>query len=179
MQLQILDPQNAIRCREYAEYRAKLSRNPEGTALDHWNTEYVQMGCLATVFAAHWYQQHEFLIIDIRLRSEFSTLRHDISPDSIIITNEDSQFPALHIHRTGEVSALYHAYRADFDLSFNSHKPAIKAKSDVRLPAKKDQVTEEQVFQVLKDVGIDDHTLNGLSMSEIRNLAMMPKNPYF
>ncbi len=73
------------------------------------------MGCLATTFAAHWHQQHEFLVIDSRLRSEFSTLCYDISPDSIIITNEDSQFPALHIRRLTESSVLYHAFRADFD----------------------------------------------------------------
>ena len=179
IQLQILDPQNTVRCREYAEYRAKLSRRPDNTVQHNWTTEAVQMGCLATIFAAHWHQQHEFLVIDIRLRSEFSTLRHDISPDSIIITNEDSQFPALHIRRMGESSALYHAFRADFDLSFTSHKPTLKAKSDFRVPADKEQVTEDDVLQVLRDVGIAEQTLEGVSMDSIRELAMQPRNPYF
>jgi hypothetical protein len=179
IQLQILDPQNINRCLQYAQYRAKLSRESDGTLQIAWTTEYVQMGCLATIFAAHWYQQHEFLTIEMRLRSEFSTLRHDISPDSVIITNEDSQFPALHIRRSGDASALYHAYRADFDLSFTSHKPTMKTKSDIRLPADKDRITEDHVFQVLRDVGITEPVLNGLSIATIRELAVNPRNPYF
>ena len=178
IQLQILDPQNTTRCREYAEYRAKLSRRPESTARAVWTTEFVQTSCLATIFAAQWHQQHEFLVAEIRLRSEFSTLRHDISPDSVIITNEDSQFPALHIRRLGGASALYHAYRADFDLSFTSLKPALKAKSDIRVPADKDKVTEDDVFRVLRDVGIAEQTLDRLELSSIRELALNPTNPY-
>jgi hypothetical protein len=179
VQLQILDPQNTSRCQEYAEYRSKLARRPGKTFLDKWTTEYVRMSCLATIFATQWYQQHEFLLIDIRLRSEFSTLRQDISPDSIIITNEDTQFPALHIRRRGEVSALYNAYRADFDLTFTSHQAQLKTKTAVGIPADKDQVSEEDVYQVLRDIGITEQTLDGLSMGSIRELAMNPRNPYF
>jgi hypothetical protein len=177
-QLQILDPQNTTRCREYAEYRAKLSRRPESALPATWTTEFVQTSCLATIFAAQWHQQHEFLVIEIRLRSEFSTLRHDISPDSVIITNEDNQFPALHIRRLGGASALYHAYRADFDLSFTSLKPVLKAKSDVRVPADKSKVTEDDVFRVLHDVGIAEQTLDRLPLDSIRELALNPTNPY-
>lgn len=178
IQLQILDPQNTTRCREYAEYRAKLSRRPENKGSARWTTEFVQTSCLATIFAAEWHQQHEFLAVEIRLRSEFSTLRHDISPDSVIITNEDSQFPALHIRRQGGASALYHAYRADFDLSFSSLKPELKVKSDVRVPADKGQVTEDDVFRVLRDVGIAEQSLDRLPLVSIRELALNPTNPY-
>lgn len=179
VQLLILDPQDATRCQEYAEYRTKLSRRPDKTMRNQWTAEYVQSSCLATIFAAQWYEQHEFLLTEIRLRSEFSTLRHDISPDSVIITNEDSQFPALHIRRSGDASALYHAYRADFDLSFTSHKPTLKTKSDVRVPAERSRVSEEDVYEVLRDLGIAAQTLDGLSMASIRELATNPQNPYF
>jgi hypothetical protein len=178
VQLQILDPQNTARCQEYAEYRAKLSRRPGSAVQATWTTEHVQTSCLATIFAAHWHQQHEFLVVEIRLRAEFSTLRHDISPESIIITNEDSHFPALHIRRLEDASALYHAYRADFDLSFASLDPALKAKSDIRVPADKDQVTEDDVFRVLRDVGIAEQTLEGLSLGSIRELALNSTSPY-
>jgi hypothetical protein len=179
IQLQILDPQNIDRCLQYAQYRAKLSLDSGSRPQTEWTTEYVQMGCLATIFAAHWYQQHEFLTIEIRLRSEFSALRYDISPDSIIITNEDSQIPALRIPSSGEVSALYHAYRADFDLSFTSCKSTMKTKSGVRLPANKDYITEDHVFQVLRDLGIKEQVLNGLPMAALRELAVTPRNPHF
>ncbi|MFF1612620.1 hypothetical protein ACFVYA_33005 [Amycolatopsis sp. NPDC058278] len=179
VQLQILDPENTSRCQEYAEYRTKLSRRPGKTVLDEWTTEYVQTSCLATIFAAQWYQQHEFLLVEIKLRSEFSTLRHDISPDSIIITNEDIQFPALQIHRRGEASALYNAYRADFDLTFTSHEARLKVKTAVRVPADKDQVTEGHVHQVLRNVGVAEQTLDDLSMGSVRELAMNARNPYF
>ncbi|HEY3466513.1 MAG TPA: hypothetical protein VGL47_15365 [Amycolatopsis sp.] len=178
VQLQILDPQNPTRCREYAEYRAKLSRRRGSTVEPTWTTEYVQTSCLATIFAAQWHQQHEFLVIEVRLRSEFSTLRHDISPESIIITNEDSHFPALHIRRLEDASALYHAYRADFDLSFASLKPTLKARSDVRVPADKAQVTDDDVFRVLRDVGIAEQTLGELSLGSIRDLALNSTSPY-
>ncbi|MDS0136323.1 MULTISPECIES: hypothetical protein [unclassified Amycolatopsis] len=178
VQLQILDPQNLTRCREYAEYRAKLSRRPGTTGEPTWTTEHVQTSCLATIFAAHWHQQHEFLVVEIRLRSEFSTLRHDISPESIIITNEDSHFPALHIRRLDDASALYHAYRADFDLSFASLEPGLKARSDIRVPADKDQVTDDDVFRVLRDVGIAEQTFHGLSLTSVRELALRSSSPY-
>lgn len=178
VQLQILDPQNTTRCQEYAEYRAKLSRRPGTTIQATWTTEYVQTSCLATIFAAHWHQQHEFLVVEIKLRAEFSTLRHDISPESIIITNEDSHFPALHIRRLDDASALYHAYHADFDLSFASLVPTLKTKSDIRVPAAKDQVTEDDVFRVLRDVGIAEQTFEGLSLDSIRELALSSTSPY-
>ncbi|MFJ9785701.1 hypothetical protein ACIRSS_39440 [Amycolatopsis sp. NPDC101161] len=178
VQLQILDPRNTTCCQRYAEYRAKLSRRHGSPADTVWTTEYVQISCLATIFAAHWHQQHEFLVVEIRLKPDFRMFRYDISSDWVIQTNEDVQFPAAGFPRRENKLTFYYAYRADFDLRFESIDPTLKPKTDVRVPADKDDVTEDDVFRVLRDVGIAEQTLEGLPLNAIRKLAFSTKSSY-
>ncbi|WP_372666590.1 hypothetical protein [Amycolatopsis kentuckyensis] len=178
VQLQILDPQNIDCCQEYADYRAKLSRRRESPTDITWTTVHVQIGCLATIFAAYWHQQHEFLVVDIRLKSSFDTFRYDISSDWVIQTNEDLRFPAEIFPRREDKLSFYYARRANFDIRFESIKPTLKAKTDIRLPAEKEKVTEDDVFRVLRNVGITEQTLEGIPLGAIRELAFSSKSPY-
>ena len=178
VQLQILDPENDDCCRQYAGLRSKLARHRTPPSNTMWTTEDVKHMCLATSFAAHWYQQNEFLFVEVGLRHELSTLRYDISSTVVITTNEDSRFPATQIRRTDSSSGLYELYCADFEVSFNSIRK-LPTTSEVALPPSVDLLDEEHVLRLLRDIGIKESTLESLSMRSILQLALHAKNQYF
>lgn len=178
VKLQILDPTDRKLCTQYAAYRTKLAQHRSAPSDNTWTPEQVQLECLATIFAAQWYHQHEFLHIEVGLRKDFSTLRHDISPSAVVITNEDRRYPALRIRNSGSSFALYNAFIADFEHSFRSIL-VLKPGSPVRIPKEIEKITSEHVLEVLLAAGLEERVLTTLPLNILPELALRRDNPYF
>lgn len=174
VQLQIIDPRDEALCRSYTDYRAKLASHRSETTQVTWTVERVRLECFATILAAHWYRQHEFLDVEVALNASFSTIRYDISATVAILTNEDRRFPALRAHDSG---ALYRVFRADFDRSFEG-APKLPRTSAVVLPRSADAITGDHIVSVLEASGVDPSVIDASLLQEIPGLALAREDPY-
>jgi hypothetical protein len=88
MQVEIVDPDNASLCAEYAQYRASLASGKE-RAGEAWTADRVRKESLATVLAACWYRQrYSFLRIEVGLSSVMTTFRWDMCSQWVMISQE-------------------------------------------------------------------------------------------
>jgi hypothetical protein len=110
VQLEILDPTDEALCEKYTRYRTSLSSGPDGTG-EPWTLDRTRKESFATVLAACWYQQ-KFQLLDLSmgLTSTMSTFRFDLSATRIIITQDNSEFPAMMIMSE---SPLYDGYATE------------------------------------------------------------------
>jgi hypothetical protein len=110
VRLEILDPMDEALCEKYTRYRTSLSSGPDGTG-EPWTLDRTRKESFATVLAAYWYQQ-KFQLLDISmgLTSTMSTFRFDLSATRIIITQDNSEFPAMMILSE---SPLYDGYATE------------------------------------------------------------------
>ncbi|WP_432100346.1 hypothetical protein [Streptomyces sp. WAC 04229] len=174
VRLEIVDPTDSALCEQYARYRASLAAGPDGTG-DTWSTDRTRKESFATVLAACWYQQHYRLLdIGVGLASTMSTFRFDLSASHIIITQDDSRFPATAIART---SPLYDAYANELRTSFTQtrHVPVADAAhfplSDTPTRAELRDLFSHLHVTLPDEYGDED-------LDQIIEKALKAKNPY-
>jgi hypothetical protein len=110
VRIEILDPTDEALCEKYTRYRTSLSSGPDGTG-EPWTLDRTRKESFATILAAYWYQQRfQFLDLSMGLTSTMSTFRFDLSATRIIITQDNSEFPAMMILSD---SPLYDGYATE------------------------------------------------------------------
>jgi hypothetical protein len=116
VRLEILDPTDEALCEKYTRYRTSLSSGPDGTG-EPWTLDRTRKESFATVLAAYWYQQRfQLLDLTMGLTSTMSTFRFDLSATRIIITQDNSEFPAMMILSD---SPLYDGYATELRTSLS------------------------------------------------------------
>lgn len=138
-----------------------------------WTTDRVQLECLATVLAAYWYSQQEFIKVELSFSSEFSVVRYDISESAAILTNEDKNFPALRARSPG---SFFRAFRADLEHTFEAADKLTAAKVSP-LP-KRELIAPSDVERFMEELAIRTPTLSSAKLADLPNLALNRRNPY-
>jgi hypothetical protein len=116
VRLEILDPTDEALCEKYTRYRTSLSSGPDGTG-EPWTLDRTRKESFATVLAVYWYQQRfQLLDLSFGLTSTMSTFRFDLSATRIIITQDNSEFPAMMILSD---SPLYDGYATELRTSLS------------------------------------------------------------
>lgn len=170
MTVQILDPDNAKCCREYAAYRRMLAeRRGEDGKL--WTSTRVQHQCLASLIAATWYHQRGNLEIELGLLDKYSPLRLDASDQVMLITNEDPGFPVLFIR---ERRRIYYAFASDLRVSMKSSRKIDLEKAPA-LPLEKDDISSRKLIACTRALGIS-RQINRSEAKTILELAFKKKD---
>jgi hypothetical protein len=152
MQVEIIDPTDEQLCRRYAQYRASLGSERNGSAL---SPESVARSAFATVLAICWYRQRFVLLQpEIGLSKVMTTFRWDISPTFALMTQEDPSAPAMFFD---EAMSHYRAYWRELAMSFEqTRRLDLAVLADVPLD---DEPTGEQVTQLFARLGLESPIL--------------------
>jgi hypothetical protein len=167
--LVILDPDNEVACKAYAEYRGGLNSGSAKT----WTVSSVRADICATIVAAAVFQQDSSLLqVEVFLKSAGPIFRIDASDKTLVLTREDKREPAV---------------RCDVETHFfDSFMETVNY--DVRQSRKADlwdgapkvtDLDESHVPQILGIAGIDVPEMSNSSfVGEVLTLAKERNDPY-
>lgn len=174
MQLEVLDPTDEALCREYAQFRSSLTPGPDGTG-ETWTFERTRKEAFATILAACWYhQRYPFVTIEVGLSRIMTTFRWDMSPHSVIMTQDDPSGPALTFDKG---KPYYRAYSRELAASFNQAK-RVPVNETRDLPLSEEPTVEETRTLFTK---LDLELPSAFTDRDITDLirkALHAKNPY-
>ncbi|MFC1408911.1 hypothetical protein ACEZCY_06390 [Streptacidiphilus sp. N1-12] len=172
--LEIIDPTDEALCEQYARYRSSLSKEPDGTG-ETWTSDRTRKESFATVLAACWHKQN-FQLLDIRLglSGTMSTFRYDLSASQVIITQDDSQFPAVLI---SSASSLYDGYATELRMSLAQARPVpLEAVGALQLSPVPTELEARDLFEA---IGIPlPRGYGSADVEQIVSKAVNAKNPY-
>jgi hypothetical protein len=171
--LEILDPTDAEVCERYARFRRSLDLARDQTA--PWTGERTRLESYATVLAAGWYRQrYSLLEIEVALSDRVTTVRFDLAPACLVVTQEDPHNPAL-IFRNN--SFFYHCYGTELRMSFEqARKVPFEAAGHVILGDEPTANEVRDLFAALRmelDPAYSDETLELMVQK-----AIHAPNPY-
>ncbi|MFC6016893.1 hypothetical protein ACFP2T_11830 [Plantactinospora solaniradicis] len=172
--IEIIDPTDEQVCERYAQFRRSLSPRPDATG-ERWTVDRTRKEAFATVLAACWHQQRSGLLnIDVRLSSQMSTFRFDLSSSCVIITQENPQTPALRIDRR---EIYYHRYSIELQYSREqSRRVPIEQAKQVPLD---DEPSVEQTRRLFMALGVPlPRAYGDREVSDIIVKAIQARNPY-
>jgi hypothetical protein len=173
VRLEILDPADEALCEKYTRYRTSLSSGPDGTG-EPWTLDRTRKESFATVLAAYWYQQRfQLLDLSMGLTSTMSTFRFDLSATRIIITQDNSDFPAMMIMSD---SPLYDGYVTELSTSLSQarHVPFETVQVIVG-----EMPTEAQVREFFSAVKLPlPEAYSDEDVRQVIQKAIRAKNPY-
>lgn len=172
--IEIIDPANAEACERYESFRRSVSPEPDGTG-DTWYRGRTRLESYATLFSACWNRQR-FRLLDIRVAFTpiVSTFRYDMSAEYLIITQDDSRFPALLIPRT---KSLFDAYGIELR---NSFEQAGRVQLDLadQVPLS-DKPTIDELRALLDALGVSPKPpLDDEEASIVIQKALHARDPY-
>lgn len=176
VRLEIVDPTNVALCERYANYRSSISQDrPDGTG-EVWTLDRTRKESFATVLAACWYKRTHRQLLDIQvgLASTVSMFRYDLSMSRIIITQDDSEFPATVI---SSESPLYDGYDTELRSSFAQTRQVDLAAADgLQLSPRP---TPAEVRRLFVPIGVPlPENFSDDDLEEIIRKALKAKNPY-
>jgi hypothetical protein len=171
--LEILDPANVELCQRYAAYRASLPSSA-GPKSEPWDVERVQKEAYATVLAAGVYMEsYSLLDVYVYLASTMSTFRYDLSDTSVIITQDDADFPAMVISNN---NPAYHAHFTELKMSREQARPLDIRRAHAQLSQPLDN---ERVRHFFEEAGIPlPNSFTQGNIAEIIERTINPKNPF-
>lgn len=168
----VLDPSDAV-CEEYSAYRQKLARGRADEPPELWTPDRVRAEAAASVVAAVWYRQHEYLDVELGLSRAVSVLRYDIASDLAILTNEDREIPALLVRSE---SPLYKAFVSEVQQSVTRGRVRVEQARD--LPPRAEDVGVEESLGALEDLGIRLDGVPDEVLADLPSLAFKRRDPY-
>ncbi|MGI5215723.1 hypothetical protein [Plantactinospora sp. CA-290183] len=172
--IEIIDPTDEQVCERYAQFRRSLAPRTDGTG-ELWTVDRTRKESFATVLAACWHHQRSGLLnIDVRLSSQMSTFRFDLSSSCVIITQENPQTPALRIDRR---EIYYHRYSIELQYSREqSRRVPIEQARQVLLD---DEPSVEQARKLFTALGLPlPRSFGDREVSDIIVKAIQARNPY-
>ncbi|EIV91181.1 hypothetical protein [Frankia sp. QA3] len=174
IQLEILDPTLVGPCEQYARFRRSLELDRDRFG-DAWTAERTRLESFATILAACWYRQrYTFLDIHVALSDRVTTIRYDLSPSCLVITQEDPRNPALLI-RHGRF--FYNCYATDIRLSFEQARP-VPLDSARSLPLG-EQPSVPEVRALFTALGLElPADVTDTAVESIIQKAIHAQNPY-
>jgi hypothetical protein len=174
MQLEIIDPADEKLCADYAQFRRSLSDQPDSTG-EIWTVDRTRKESYATVLAACWYWQHySFVTIEVGLSSVMTTFRWDMTPQRLIITQEDPQFPAMMLE-PGKY--YYEIYSRELMASLRQCRPVPVSHLDRTTLSDEPTVDEARKLFAELDLAIP-RAFTDRDVAEIIGKALQAKNPY-
>jgi hypothetical protein len=175
VQVEIIDPANEKVCEDYAQFRRSLADQPDATG-ELWTVERTRKEAYATVLAACWYWQryNGFLTIEVGLSSMMTTFRWDMTPQRLIITQEDPQFPAMMLE-PGRY--YYEFYNRELMASLRQSRQVPINRLD--RAALSDAPTVDECRKLFAELGLPiPRSFTDRDVTEIVGKALKPKNPY-
>jgi hypothetical protein len=147
--IEIIDPMDAEACERYENFRRSVSLGPDGTG-DTWYRGRTRLESYATLLSACWNRQRfRLLDIQVSLTSAVSTFRFDMSSEYLIITQDDSRFPALLVPRD---KSLFDAYGIELRNSFEqAGRVQLDLANHVQLG---DEPTAKELLALLDALGL-------------------------
>lgn len=175
VQVEIIDPGNERVCEDYAQFRRSLSDRRPDTTGEIWTVERTRKEAYATVLAACWYwQRYSFLTVEVGLSSVMTTFRWDMTPNRLIITQEDPQFPAMMLE-PGRY--YYEFYSRELMSSLRQARQVPIGQLD--RTALSDEPTVDESRKLFVELGIPiPRSFSDRDIAEIVGKALQPKNPY-
>lgn len=172
--IEIIDPTSREACDFYEKFRRSVSPEPDGTG-DTWYRGRTRLESFATIVAACWNRQrYQPLDIRVGLTTVMSTFRYDMSSEYLIVTQEDSSFPALLIPRD---KPLYDAHAVELHNSFEQARRVPLELAD-RIPLGAEP-TAEEVRKLLEALGmVAAPPLDDSEAAIVVQKALHAKNPY-
>lgn len=170
--IEIIDPTDEDVCERYARFRRSLAPDAPG---ERWTVDRTRKESFATVLAACWHLQRSGLLtIDVRLSSQLTTFRYDLSSSCVIITQENPQTPALRIDRK---ELYYNRYNIELQYSREqSRRVPIEAAASVKLD---DEPSVEQVRRLFTALGLPlPRSFGDREVADIVGRAIQARNPY-
>lgn len=174
MQIEIIDPANERLCEGYAQFRRSLSDQPDATG-EIWTVDRTRKEAYATVLAACWYwQRFSFLTIEVGLSSVMSTFRWDMTPQRLIITQEDPQFPAMML-QPGRY--YYEIYSRELMASLRQSRQL--ALSQLSRTTLSDEPTVDEARKLFAELDLAlPRSFTDRDVADIIGKALQAKNPY-
>jgi hypothetical protein len=174
LQLEIIDPSDEKVCEDYARFRRSLSDKPDATG-EIWTVDRTRKEAYATVLAACWYRQrYSFVTIDVGLSSVMTTFRWDMTPQRLIITQEDPQFPAMMLE-PGKY--YYEIYSRELMASLRQSRQVPISRLD--RAALSDEPTVDEARKLLAELDLAiPRAFTDRDVAEIIGKALQAKNPY-
>lgn len=174
IQVEIIDPASERVCEDYAQFRRSLSDEPDATG-EIWTLERTRKEAYATVLAACWYwQRYSFLTVEVGLSSVMTTFRWDLTPQQLIITQEDPQFPAMMLE-PGRY--YYEFYSRELMASLRQCRQVPIGQLD--RAALSDEPTVDETRKLFGELGLPiPRSFTDRDVAEIVSKALQPKNPY-
>lgn len=174
MQVEIIDPANEKVCEDYAQFRRSLSDQPDSTG-EIWTVERTRKEAYATVLAACWYwQRFSFLTIEVGLSSVMTTFRMDMTPQRLIITQEDPQFPAMMLE-PGRY--YYEFYSRELMASLRQSRQVPINQLD--RAALSDEPTVDEARKLFAELDLPiPRSFTDRDVADIIGRALQAKNPY-
>jgi hypothetical protein len=174
MQVEIIDPANEKVCEDYAQFRRSLSDQPDSTG-EIWTVERTRKESYATVLAACWYwQRFSFLTIEVGLSSVMTTFRMDMTPQRLIITQEDPQFPAMMLE-PGRY--YYEFYSRELMASLRQSRQVPINQLD--RAALSDEPTVDEARKLFAELDLPiPRSFTDRDVADIIGRALQAKNPY-
>ena len=172
--IEIIDPTDEAVCERYARFRRSLTNRPDATG-EMWTVDRTRKEAYATVLAAGWrLQRSGLLTIDVRLSSQMTTFRYDLSSSCVIVTQENPQTPALRVDRQ---EIYYHRYSIELQYSREqSRRVPIEQARQVHLD---DEPTVEQARRLFTALSLPlPRTYGDRDVSDIIVKAIRARNPY-
>lgn len=172
--IEIIDPTNTQACERYENFRRSVSTEPDGTG-DTWFRGRTRLESYATLVSACWYRQR-FGLLDIRvgLTPFVSTFRFDMSSQYLIVTQDDSRFPALLVPRD---KSLFDAYGVELRNSFEqATRVQLELGDRVNLS---DEPSLDEVRSLLDALGVSPKPpLDDEEAASVLQKALHARNPY-
>lgn len=174
MQLEILDPTDESLCLAYAQFRSSLTPGPDGAG-ETWTFDRTRKEAFATILAACWYhQRYPFVTIEVGLSRLMTTFRWDMSPISVIMTQDDPSGPAL-VFEKGK--PYYRAFARELAASFSQSKRVpVNETREMHLG---DEPTVEETRALFTKLDLE--LPSGFTDRDVTDLirkALHAKNPY-
>jgi hypothetical protein len=174
MQLEILDPTDESLCLAYAQFRSSLTPGPDGTG-ETWTFDRTRKEAFATILAACWYhQRYPFVTIEVGLSRLMTTFRWDMSPISVIMTQDDPSGPALMFEKG---KPYYRAYARELAASFSQAK-RVPVNETREMPLSEEPTVEEARALFTKlDLELPS-AFTDRDVTDLIRKALHAKNPY-
>lgn len=174
IQVEIIDPANEKLCEDYAQFRRSLSDKPDAIG-ELWTVDRTRKEAYATILAACWYwQRFSFLTIEVGLSSLMTTFRWDMTPQRLIITQEDPQFPAMMLE-PGRY--YYEFYSRELMASIRQSRQVPIGQLSRAMLA--DEPTVDETRKLFDELGLSiPRSFTDRDVAEIVSKALQAKNPY-
>jgi len=174
VRLEILDPSNEELCEQYAQFRHTLADAPDPTG-ELWTVDRTRKEAYATVLAACLYRRrYRLLDIEVRLSSAMTTFRWDLSSDSVVITQEDFNAPAMVVPRG---TFFYDRWYTELQTSADqAYRVPIERVADLQWA---DEPSIEDARRIFARLDLElPSTFEDRAVGEIVQKAINARNPY-